>query len=138
MTLNLKRRKFIDEYLKTGNGSQSAIDAGYSAKNSRSIASKLLKDPEIKAELKSRMEQVQNDNIMQISEILSRLSDIARGKATDTVVTPKGDVMEIPVSTKDKITAMKLLGKRTGAWIDRSEVTNNVVVNVDADEDDPE
>ena len=135
--LNLKQKKFVDEYLKSGNASQSAIKAGYSKRNSRSMGSKLLKKPEIKIALQNRVKDLSESNIMDIAEILSRLSDIARGKTTEPSYNPQsGDYDEVAAPIKDRIREMELLGKRYGAWIDKQEVQNDVVVNVDDDDDD--
>lgn len=53
-TMNDKQRRFVDEYLIDSNGTRAAIAAGYGEKNARSTASKLLRVPEIAAEIKRR------------------------------------------------------------------------------------
>lgn len=45
--LNIRQKRFVEEYLKDGNGTEAAIAAGYSAKTAASQASRLLKDPEV-------------------------------------------------------------------------------------------
>jgi len=45
--LNPKQKKFVQEYLKSGNATEAAINAGYSKKSARSWASRLLSMPEI-------------------------------------------------------------------------------------------
>ena len=52
MTLNARQKKFAQEYWATGNGTQSAITAGYSKKTAYSQANQLLKHPEIRKEIK--------------------------------------------------------------------------------------
>lgn len=47
--LNPRQMKFVQEYLRLGNGEQAAIAAGYSPKTARSIASQTLKKPEVQA-----------------------------------------------------------------------------------------
>jgi phage terminase small subunit len=46
--LTLKQAKFTKEYLKSGNGTQAAIKAGYSKNSAHDIASENLRKPEIK------------------------------------------------------------------------------------------
>lgn len=138
MSLNLRQKKFIDAYIETGNASQSAIDAGYSKKNSRSTGSKLLKNPEIKAAIKQEFKELHDENIMNIDEILSNLSDIGRGDATELTWNPSTTQYdEIPAKIADRIKAMELIGKRYGAWVDKTETTSDVVVNIgDPDDED--
>lgn len=51
MGLTSKQAKFVEAYKKLGNGPQSAISAGYSAKTSQIEAIRLLKNPKILLEL---------------------------------------------------------------------------------------
>lgn len=51
MSINVKRRKFIKNYVKTGAKEQSAILAGYSPKSARSTATELLQNPEVQQEI---------------------------------------------------------------------------------------
>ena len=56
--LNPKQQRFVSEYLKTGNGAQSAIAAGYSAKSAKDCAHRLLtQSPAVKSALsRARLE----------------------------------------------------------------------------------
>jgi len=45
--LTPRQKKFVEEYLKNGNGTAAAIEAGYSAKTAAGQASRLLKDPAV-------------------------------------------------------------------------------------------
>ena len=56
--LNPKQKRFVEEYLRTGNATEAALTAGYSAKSARSQGSKLLSMPEVQAyrrELEQKM-----------------------------------------------------------------------------------
>ena len=57
MTLNARQRKFAQEYWATGNGTQSAIKAGYSQKTAHVQASNLLKHPKIQELIKELEEE---------------------------------------------------------------------------------
>jgi phage terminase small subunit len=53
--LTTKQAKFLKEYIKTGNGTQSAIKAGYSEKTAKIIASQNLTKLNIKTEIEKHM-----------------------------------------------------------------------------------
>ena len=53
-----KRERFVEEYLKDMNATQAAIRAGYSAKTADTAGPRLLKQPEIAAELRARREKI--------------------------------------------------------------------------------
>ena len=57
MVLNARQTKFAQEYWATGNGTQSAIKAGYSEKTAYSQASQLLKNVEIQKKIKELEEE---------------------------------------------------------------------------------
>ena len=56
-TLNERQRKFAQEYWVSGNGTRSAIKAGYSEKTAYSQAHQLLKKPEIQLQIKEYEEE---------------------------------------------------------------------------------
>lgn len=55
--LNPRQRKFVKEYTKTSNATESAKKAGYSPKTAYSIGSELLKKPEIITEISNTLEK---------------------------------------------------------------------------------
>ena len=84
--LNQRQKLFASEYIKLGNGTQAAINAGYSPKTSGAQAEKLLKKTEIKSFITAETEKMHDENIMDAKEALSILSDIARGKRDEEVL----------------------------------------------------
>ena len=54
--LKPKQKKFVESYLKSGNATAAAIDAGYSAKSARSWGSRLLAMPDVQ-EYRRELEQ---------------------------------------------------------------------------------
>ena len=94
---NNKQQAFIYEYLKDFNATRAAIDAGYSKKTARAIASKLLTKVDIKEQIREEIET----RAMSSDEVLTRLSDIARGDITDLMdVSTMG--FTINLMTKDE------------------------------------
>lgn len=96
MTTN-KQQAFIYEYLKDFNATRAAIDAGYSKKTARFIGANLLTLVNVKEQIKEEIET----RAMSSDEVLTRLSDIARGDITDLMdVSTMG--FTINLMTKDE------------------------------------
>lgn len=115
MKLTEKQKKFCDEYIKLGNATQAAINAGYSKRTARSQGQRLLTNVDIKNYIDERMEQLASERIMSAQEILERLSLIANAKIKETVVVANAEgysEVEKPPDFKTQIQAMKELLKR--------------------------
>ena len=74
---------FCEEYVKDYNASGAAARAGYSALVSNVTAAKLMKDPRIQDRIETLKKERFERNRMQIDEVISILTDIARTKITD-------------------------------------------------------
>lgn len=72
--LTNKQKVFVEAYLRTLNGTLSAIEAGYSKKTAYSIASENLMKPEIRVEIEKRI----SEKIMSSNEVMLRLSNMAQ------------------------------------------------------------
>lgn len=70
----LRRRKFVEEYLRCWNGAEAARRAGYSSKRCTVTASNLLACEEIKAAIEQRIAET----AMSADEVLARLAEQAR------------------------------------------------------------
>jgi phage terminase small subunit len=77
MKLTAKQIRFVTEYVQSLNGTQSAIAAGYSSKTARSIASELLRKPQIKAEIERQDQQRQRQFRVEREYVLQELVKIA-------------------------------------------------------------
>lgn len=84
--LNQRQKLFASEYIKLGNGTQAAINAGYSGRTASSQSERLLRNVEIKRFITAEIEKMHDENIMDAKEALSILSDIARGKRDEEVL----------------------------------------------------
>lgn len=76
--LTIKQQRFIKEYIKTGNGTQSAIKAGYSEKTSGVMADENLKKPYIKERIEKVMSKEAEEiglNARKILSVLNRILD---------------------------------------------------------------
>lgn len=110
--LTNKQQKFADEYIRTGNATKSALEAGYSPKTAQRMGSENLSKPLVKSYINSVMEKLESAKIATAKETLEYLSSVMRGEQTEDVVTNKGVFQNIPVSAKDRITAAKEILKR--------------------------
>jgi phage terminase small subunit len=75
MALSTKQIAFVEFYLTHWNATKAAILAGYSERSARSIGSENLTKPDIQAAIQERLTELK----MGADEVLTRLSDHARG-----------------------------------------------------------
>lgn len=78
--LSLRQQKFVDGYLRSGNATQAAIEAGYSPKTARSIASENLTKASIKAALRARQSEQVEEMQTTYREYLEHLGRICDAK----------------------------------------------------------
>lgn len=115
MKLTQKQRLFADEYIKSGNATQSAIKAGYSPKTVRSIGQENLTKPDIKAYIDAKMAEIESHKIADAKEVLEFYTRVLRGEEKEEVpMATAEDVITIEKSPsiKDKISVAKELMKR--------------------------
>lgn len=135
-SLNIRQRKFVDEYIITGNATQSAIKAGYSEKTAESQASRLLSNVKISSALKERSESLWNEKQMTVSEALALSASIARGDPqksyfkeidhlNDDEVKKETTKYYIP-STEDRQRSLDHIFKVNGAYLERQQIDATV------------
>ena len=115
MKLTAKRRKFCDEYIKSGNATEAYFKAGYQIKSNeaaRANASRMLTKANIKEYIETRLKQLESKKLAGAREVLEYLTSVMRGEQTESVATAKGIYDNVPVSAKDRISAAKELLKR--------------------------
>ncbi|MDU5442374.1 MAG: terminase small subunit [Finegoldia magna] len=134
--LTIKQNKFADEYIKTGNAYQSALNAGYSENYAKNATKFLLENNgQISSYIEERMKKLESKTIANQTEILQFLTRIVRGEEKEEVLVNVGNFeqekQEIKISAKDRIKAAELLGKRYGSWIEKQEVDINLPTFID-------
>ena len=72
-----KRSRFAEEYIVDSNATQAAIRAGYSKRTAYSQGSRLLKDPDVRAGIKTEQERHAQRVDVQVDEIIAGLKTIA-------------------------------------------------------------
>lgn len=88
MPITLRERLFVEEYIATQNGTQSAIKAGYSKDYNTAAqkASQLLRKPKIKRLIKKALDRIWRKSAFKTEEVLERvkeISDVDVGKCFD-------------------------------------------------------
>ncbi|WP_373755898.1 terminase small subunit [Jeotgalibaca porci] len=130
--LNIKQRKFIDEYIISGNATQSAKNAGYSGKTAYSQGQRMLKNVEISAAVKERTEALFNDKAMTVAEALAISASIARGDPQESYFkeidnmkggeVTKETIRYYTPAIEDRQRSIDHILKVSGAYVDKQEI----------------
>lgn len=142
--LTEKQLRFIDLYIKYGNASRAAKEAGYSPKNVNRVANELLKKPRVKEAIDNRLEELQSERVADAQEVLEFYTSVLRGEESEQILRGVGEgeqtIDRMELGGGDRLKAADALAKRYGLFKD-GEVTNNIGVtfidDID-DEDEPD
>ena len=128
--MTLKQQRFADEYIITGNATQSAIKAGYSSKYANTNANKLLQNTTIKAYVNERLAKLESEKIATQEEVLQYLTSVMRGEKTEPLLVLDGEgtqkVIEAVPNVQSRTRAAELLGKRYGTFTDRVDINAQI------------
>jgi len=130
--LTEKQKRFIDNYIITGNATESAILAGYSKKTAAQIGSEnLIKLDKFLAE---RHAEIASKRIANGTEVMEFFSSVMRGELTEQVpiFIDKGvqKLTDKDASIRDRLEAAKQLAKRHGIdHTDEASATSDVVAD---------
>ncbi len=117
--LNLKQKAFCQEYLLNGNNATKAYMSAYpdcSYDSARGSATDLLANPNIKAYLDARLEQVDKSNLLSIEQILLKIQGVAEDEKTKVA---------------ERLKSYDLLLKAQGAYKQDLTITNKSADPVD-------
>ena len=151
--LNPRQEKFISEYLKTLNVTQSAIKAGYSPHTATVQGSRLLKNEKVAKYIDEQRKKVIDEGVLSANELLHILSNAAVGDETEIreVVVKRGEfqrnpdtdrmnlvynehveMVEVPIKPSDRLRARDMLGKYHKLFTEKKELTGDtpVIVNI--------
>lgn len=140
LKLTIKQKKFADEYIRLGNATQAAINAGYSKKGARQIGADNLSKTYIREYVNQKMDALDKEKTMQIKEIMEELTSIARGEIKEERLDKDGYIVETRPLFADRLKAMDMLGKRYGMWNGMAQEAESQTVIIDdmTDGDDDE
>jgi len=142
--MTAKQKRFCEEFVKTGNATQSAISAGYSEKTANEQGARLLTKVSIKSYIRSLQDEIKNENILDATKMQEVLTSIILQESEEEVIVVEGcgdGMSEAVTKTKtasnaDRIKAIQLLARMQGALDNTATV--NVVLPVFGGEDDLE
>lgn len=117
-----RQKKFVDEYLVTGNASEAARRAGYSKRTAGSQGERMLKNVEIRAKVDARLKEMESERTLTLQESLEHLAAVVRGQVTEVVTTASGKKVKVPVREADKLRALDMYFKIQGAYREQVEV----------------
>ena len=113
MKLTAKQRLFADEYIKSGNATQSAIKAGYATKAAYHTGADNLRKPQIKSYIDAKMAEIESHKIADAKEVLQYYTRVLRAEETEeTLDVVKGGIIERKPSIKERTAAARELMKR--------------------------
>ncbi len=117
-----KQRRFVDNYIATANASEAARLSGYSKRSAYSTGERLLRKAEVSAKIEERLKEMDSERIITNEKIFEHLSDVIAGKMTETVFTPGGKVLTLPVRESDRLRAAEMVLKVRGQFKDKVDV----------------
>ena len=155
MALTIKQKQVADDFIITGNRTESYLKFYKNIKNRETAAAaacRLFASQEMKDYIESKMKELDEELIADQREILRGLTRQFRREETDYQVVmtkkpsfddngnflgieEKPEVLKLPTQNKDSIKAGELLGKRLGMWTDKLELesASQVVIVDDTD-----
>ena len=120
--MNERQKRFVDEYIQTGNASEAARRAGYSRRTDYSIGERLLRNVEVRRAIDARLKELESQRVAKTQELLEHLTSVVRGEVEETVITNSGKVFTAPVVEKDRLKAAEMLLKVQGAFREKVDV----------------
>lgn len=143
-----RRQLFVEHYAGSWNATQSAMNAGYSAKTAYSQGQQLLKKVVIQEALAKEVKRMRTENAITVDRVLEEYRRIAFAQTTDMVTVKGGwvtiaDTDDLTVEQKaaiseihqmkeggvkvrfhSKIAALEALGKYFALFTERVEIEN--------------
>lgn len=105
--MNQRQRAFCEAYLVSGNATEAARVAGYSARTARSIGQRLLTFVDVQEHLDQRNQEISAANTAQVEEIRQFWTATMRDSAA---------------KAGDRLKASELLAKTYGTFLERVDV----------------
>lgn len=132
-----KQKKFADEYIIDLNATRAYKNAYPSVKkdaSARASASQLLTNPNVRAYIDERLEELKSERVADQQEVLEFLTSVMRGEVTEPLLVLDGEGTQKVVEAKPNVSTRKSaavdLGKRYGLFVDKQELTSNTVTQI--------
>jgi len=101
---------FVSEYLKSGNATEAAINAGYSKKTAYSIGQRLLKNVEINQKIMKHREKISQQAELKVCDIVLEIRDLALNAKSET----------------NRLRAYDMLMKHLGGYVNELKIIENL------------
>lgn len=88
--MTARQERFCQEFIASGNATQSAIKAGYSDKNAKTQGARLLMLDEVKQRIKELQTEVKNDKILDAIQMQEVLTSIILKESEEEVIVVEG------------------------------------------------
>lgn len=142
MSLTVKQKRFCDEYVIDLNATR-AYKAAYPRVKSDEVAasnaSRMLRNAKVGAYVNKVLDSIHNRKTADAQEVMEYLSSVMRGEQKEQVLRFSGDgqqmVAEMALSTKDRLKAAELIGKRYGIFRDNVSVSGAIPVVIGGEDD---
>lgn len=142
--LTPRQVRFVNEYIKTLNITQSAIKACYAPNSAHVTGSRLLRNEKVNEYIQSQQDKIMDDSILTAKELLHLLTNAAVGDETETkeVVVKRSsfeknpdtgrmnlvynehvELVEVPIKPSDRLKARDMLGKYHSLFTDKLDVS---------------
>lgn len=132
MKLSEKQRRFADEYVKSGNIEQSALEAGYSKTYARAQSHKLLANVGIKTYIDERLDKLKSEKVMEQQEILELYTSIARGELESEGLIGMGqgyqEKTKLKPTTNERLKALESLAKINQMFVEKQQIEHSGLV----------
>lgn len=136
--LTIKQEKFCQEYIKSGNASQSYRTAYNTAKMKEETvnnsAYKLLQNGDIKARIKELSDEIKNNSIADAEEIQMLMTKLLRGEEVEEVpmcINEELAIAKKQITPKDRIKAGETLAKMRGYFDIKIKVERPPIIKDD-------
>jgi len=119
--LTPKQKKFCDNYIKSGNATESAIKAGYDKKYVATNTTKILNRTNVKEYIDERNKQLDIKTIASLEQVLEFLTSV---------------IDDEDANKSDRLKAADMRLKTLGAYLDRVEQKTETTIHVSVDDAD--
>lgn len=122
MALLEKHRRFVAAYLRSLNGRQAAIDAGYSADSAGAVATQLLKRPDVAKAINGQFDAARDAAQLELEDLLEAmgralLADHEQAFDADGAIKPLSEWPEDLRLALQDLEVRELIDKETGAKV---------------------
>lgn len=138
--LTEKQKRFCEEYLIDLNATR-AYKVAYPKVKKDTVAqangSRLLLNAMVKNYIDEQLKKLHNEKTADAQEVVEYLTSVMRGECTEQTLKFIGNgeqrITNIDVSSKDRLKAAELLGKRYGLFTDKVDINADMDLNITVD-----